>query len=258
MNIPKIGHLMFYVVIFINIAIPLSAVQLQITQDQKIETSQIDENAIKSYFKDVLGFVISDKGAEKLVKENRILSDEYLRKYSLNDFEYARARVMVEDYLSKLLIDKFQNKINLDDKVLLSYYYDNLEKFKESDKVDIIGYEFDSYDKALDFYYTIKKAHTPLSQAVQKFSPDIKNYPAQKLSSINYKVKRLIKKNASSYFLPPLFLGEKVKVLYIKKYYPAEGYIPFQKVRNKIKKILFDETFLKYRNQLIQQYMKNN
>ena len=243
-------------------AINIYAIQISITPDKNVSNIKIgsmDKQALKSYLKDTIGFVITEKGAKKVAKENRILANVYLKRYPLDTFTKHRIKIMIEDYLAKKMVDKVQKQIAISPKVIQSYYYDHLQDFKKPATVDLVGFDFPSYESAVDFYYKIRNKDIEFAKKLAKQKNiTIASYRHKKIKDLAPSIQKILKKDKEKYFLPPLIIGDHIKILYVSSYHKAKGYIPLKKVEGKIKKYLYDKTFFQYRKKILEEYENNH
>ena len=241
--------------VFLSLCVALFAIQIDIHQDRNLSISNEEVQAFRDYVKDMTNFVLNEKGAKKLVKENRVLALEYLQK-PLSSYDRSRIRVMVEDYLAKALVDRFQNKIlNTDPKILYSYYLEHIDKYKKSDTIDLVIFVFKDYQKAQEFYEKVKNIRD--LQKIQKEAKnahaldvkELENYPVARAGKI---VKSFLDPKRSDYFLPPIVFSKgNVRVIFVHRYHVAKDYEPFEKVKEKVKRDLFQEAYLRYREKLV-------
>jgi hypothetical protein len=234
----------------------LFAVNVEIEEDKNISISNIEKDALKSFVKETMNFVLMDKAAFKIAKENRILANEYIKNYGINQYDKARIRVEIEMYLSNRLTKKIQQKVNLPREILYSYYLDNKEKFKKSDKVDIAIFFFKNPEEAIEFYTKYRnKSFEEMRKAVEKTGGMVKEYNSKEVEKLKDPIKTLLKMQKRSKILLPPIVGVKYSsLLFVKRYHKGEGYKSFDEVKNTIKKLLYDKTFLKMRNEILKKY----
>lgn len=233
------------------------AIEIEISPDKRVVTTNKDKTAIQRFYDEVFKFHLTDDGAYKLVKENRILANAYLKKYGLSSEDMTRIKVETELYLANTMVRKIQNKIKLSDKVLYSYYVDNKDKFKNADSVDLSIFYFKDPEKAFRFYWEAKdKNFEDAKKLAKQISKDvvIKDYKEVKLSTMKPFFKNLIKKYGTGHLMPPIF-DEITSVSFIHTYHKAKGYKRFEDVKEEIRKILYNKTFLRERNKILLQYM---
>jgi hypothetical protein len=203
---------------------------------------------------------MSDNGARKVAKENKILANEYIKKFGLSNFDKSKIEVMVNTYLADNMVRRIQNKIKIPDKVLYSYYLDNKEKFRTGDQIDFISFEFDDMRKAVDFYVKVKDKDFSYAQKIaDKDNVKTKNFLNQRIFKIDPNIKKYLDDHKSGYFLPPIYLkGRNIKVLYVKNYKLSDknDYLSFEQVKEEIAKKLKKANFIKERNKLLEKYKR--
>ncbi len=243
------------IVVFIMIVAYSFAIQVKITPDKTIKMSNDDYSALKAYVQEVLKFHMSEKGARKIAKENRILANEYLKTKGLDKYDITKIKIMIETYLADKLIKDIQNNIKLPEKTLLSYYLDNKEQFRKGDTVDIISFEFDDMRKAIQFYNKVKDKDFDYAQKIaDKEGVNTKVYNNQERDTMFNVIKKYVEKGKEKYFLPPITIQGHVKVMYVQHYNKSNEYYSFEEAKDKIKKKLFDETFARERNKILAKY----
>ena len=238
----------------------INAIEIQLSPDKKIDVSQEDLMNYKNYMKQKYNYIITDnKGAKKLIRENRILANEFLKNQQYLRKNRNYIKIMLEDYLADKYVQNIQHSIKIPKKVLYSYYLDNKEKFKKKPKVKIERFRFSSYDKAMKFYQEARNISTPKiieTKAIQ-YGAQKKDYGWKSAASLKKRFLSFIKKNKKDYLTPPfVYTANSVNVYYIKDYRSGEGYLPFEKVKKQIEKILYNQTFEKVREDILKRYEK--
>ncbi len=241
------------------IVVPLFAIEVKVypDRDTNISISITEKNALKDFVKSTMNFVLRDKGAYNIAKENRVLANEYIKRKKLLNYDLARIKVEAEMYLATQLVQDIQNNIKLSDKLLLSYYLDNKERFKKPDEADIVLIFFNNYDDAAKFYENVKnRDFSYAKQLVKKYNATIKDYGFKKITELKPPTKEyLLQYKKSGIFLPPVILAPKsISILYVKEYRIGKGYRNFEDVKEDIRKFLHNKTFLRERNKILKKY----
>ena len=228
------------------------AIEVKLLQDSNITVDNDDVRAIRNFFVQKYNFHITDtRGAKKIVEENRILANQFLKE-GLFQKNKKSIQIEIEDMLAKRYVKDLQNRTKISDKVAKSYYLDNIQKYKKPPKVSIVSYRFEDIDNAYRFY---KESNTTsIDLLVKKYKP-IKQMEIEKkeINALPKSIRDFIDPDKNSYTLPPFVISKgKVDVFYIKEYYPADGYIPFEDVKNQIKNSLHKQTFAKERKKILE------
>ena len=233
------------------------AIEIQLFPDKKINVTRSDLGEYKTYIKKKYNYVITDnEGAKKLIRENRILANEFL-KNGMYKKEKEYIKIMLEDYLADKYVQNIQRSIKIPEKVLYSYYLDNKEKFKKPSQVNIIRFRFKTYDDAADFYNKARTLHN--EQAIKKLAmqhnAQIKDYGWRNVTTLKKNFTSFIKKNEKSYLIPPFIQNaQATNVYYIRDYKKEGDYYSFDKVKQKIRDILYAKTFEQKREEILKRY----
>jgi len=235
------------------------SIEINVTKDKKITVSEYDKNAVTAYLQQLFNFHITNKGAYKLVKENRMLANFYLDENNLSKYDISYIKIIAENYLADKVVKDIQSKADLSEKVLLSYYIENKDKFKKEDKIKPIIFWFKDPDDAINFYMQMKTKDLSYMKARSK------NFKVFKIEDVDYKpitffkkeIRNLISPEKKGKLLYPMVLSSQVaNVMYIEDYQKAVGNKPFKNIKEEIKKILLKKSFNDFRKKLIQQYRK--
>ena len=219
---------------------------IQITPDSSLKIDQKDIAAMKSFVKKKYHFIMNEKGAKKIVKENRLLSDAYLKHNLLSDFEKRMIRIEIEKKLADNYVSYLQKKKSFPEKVLKSYYYDHIEEFKKPDEVKLILYKFSKYDDALHFLQNPKNVTSYSKQNLGwKYIKGIKN-----------PYRQFIKSGKKGYYTPVFVMGKnRYDIFYVEDYRDNKNnYFPYKDVRSQIERIFLNKTFEREREKILRQY----
>ena len=234
-------------------------IDVKVDENKSITPTNREKDAFKSFSKETMRFNISDQGAYNLIKENRALANEYIKKFGISEFDKARLKVESEMYLANKMIKTIQQSISIPYEVLYSYYLDNKNQFKEGDKVDAIMFFFIDPDKAIDFYLKVKNEKINVNNLAKEFNFVQKKHVDLDVEKLKPVIKTILKKSKKKkYLLPPLIGSKYSVVMYIEKYKKSKGYKPFDKVKSVIEKKLYNETFIKKRNEILKKYGVKN
>jgi hypothetical protein len=235
----------------------LQSAEVSIVPDKDSSVSNEDIQHIQYYYKKYFNILLSEKGAKKIVKENRLLANAYLKKYGLSKNVKNLVRIVDEFILADQMVQKIQNNIKIPPKVLHTYYLDNIEKFKNDDLVKLKSFLFESPEEAISFY--IESKNKPLEDIVKLAKrhnvKTIRDYQETTIGSLTPFLKNNLKKGKQNYLLPPQ-LGSSYEVFYVIEYKSTNSYKPFEEVKEKIEKTLHKKRYLEERKRILSSLMK--
>jgi len=241
------------------------AIQITVSpdKDNNVSVSTIERDALKDFVYKTMNFELTDEGAYKVVRDNRILANEFLKQKKLTDFDKARLRVEAELYLSTRFVKDLQKSIKIPEKVLYSYYLDHKDEFKKEGQVDTVAFFFKSPEEAIAFYNQVKSKDLDFAMNLaKKFNNEkviVKEYGTRSLKTIKKPLKKFLEDPSNLHkFLPPfIYEPNFATIFYVRSYQPGKGYYSFDKVKKKIEKKLYDRTFLKKRQEILKKYGVN-
>jgi hypothetical protein len=237
------------------ITLQLSAVEVAL-KEAKFTQSKEKVKAFKKYLKNKGDFVANNEKDLLLnLEDDTILANQFFTKYYSKEVE-AEVENMVNRYLADAYIKKIQDETVLDDKIVESYYLDNIEKFKVKPVADILILQFENLDDATKFYNTTKKdsnslkiirnAENKIKKKIDYKHPINRMYPAYRDSLRDYK--------QSDYFTPPQYIRGSFVVLYIRSVVDEDRYYPIKDVKKYILKTLHKEVYTKERKKILDNY----
>jgi len=234
------------------------AIDVHIAKEKNISqnVSREEINGIQDYFYELFHFHMSERGAKKLLKENRALANEYLKKYGLSSYDKNRIKVITELYLANKFVKQIQNKVKLDDDEILSYYLDHKDEYLQPNTVDFVAFVFDTPENAMKFYEKNKKTSMKkLIKIAKQNHAIIKEYKKRSIKKLKADLRYLVNKYQHG-LLPPL-IGKKSSVIYIESFDKKKKYKSFNEVRKEIEKILKNKKFLDERQRIVKKYNKS-
>jgi len=230
------------------------AIDLSIAPDTNISITNQDTQNIQQYYKKYFNIVISDKGAKKIAKENRALANAYIqKKHGVPKNTKNFITIATEFILADQMIKDIQNQINISPKILHTYYLDNIEKFKKSDRVKLTSFLFPSPEDAITFYIENKTTNSlsKLIEAAKQYHvKTIRDYQETEVTYLDSFLRSNIKTDKSKYLLPPR-LSKNYEVFFVVEYHPSKGYRSFDEVKEEIKKDLHKKRYLQDRKKLL-------
>jgi len=239
-------------------ACSLGAVEVEV----KSSVYKTDENnilAFDRYLQDDKNFrAESRKDLEKNLHEDWILAEIYI-KDNFNDFEKAKVTNLVNRFLAKEQVKKIQKEIKISDDIIKSYYLDHLAEYKLKPYVEMKIFNFDTIESAYEFYI-FSRSHTfdeSMKYAINNnISPEKYNHPLNRMMpEMRYSLRDTKQKK---YFTPPQVFKQHYMVSYIENVTERDGYVEFKNVKKYIEKILWKETYLQKRFDLVSQYKEKN
>jgi len=218
------------------------------------QVSQADIKAMQEYVKRKYHLFLYKKSAKDAVIDSRILSNEYFKKRLFTPIEKKKLQIELEMRYADKYIDYLQRKIKIPEKVLKSYYYDNIEKFRTHPEVQFIRYRFNNYKDAYTFYQDLLLSKNP-KKIIEKYHPKVYQEPFVKITKLKEPYKSFVQSQKSGYPLPPIVVKKNVyDVFYIKNYKQENKYKPYEKVKKEIEDLLYKQTFAKRREEILKKY----
>lgn len=243
-----------YIAVLLILAIEVSAVEVTI-KEAPLNTSKEKIDAFKEYLKANGNFTAnSENDLLKNLEDDVTLANHYIAE-GMSKNEEQKINNMINRYLAKAEVKRIQEKIKLDDKIIDSYYLDNIETFKMKPIADITILQFKTLESASDFFSKTKKkeskelmidAKEEAAKLTQYKHPINKMYPVYRDSLRDY--------NESDYFTPPQYIKGQFVLLYVKSIEDKNRYYPLEKVRKYITDTLYKETFVRERRKIIDDY----
>lgn len=235
------------IIVFFGFLNYIEAITININNDKNTTVSPLEiEIHIKDAFKK-FGVKPTKEAAKKRIQENRILANVYIKKYGIPKNIYIRSKLNIESDLADAYVKKEQEKIELSNDVLKSYYIVHKEDFTKPKSIEAIVKRFNDYEKAVKFYNICRKENN-ITALTKEERPQ--EFFIQGLHPI---IRPLLKKVKENSCIPPLYLGKDflVFVIFNKK---KEKILPFLEVKNQIRKILLKKAYFKTRKKLLREY----
>ncbi len=240
---PKASLLFFIIFSFIN------AVELKIypSRDLNISDSEADILIMTTYKN--RGIKPTKEAAKKKIYENRVLADAYLKKYNIPTSLLINKKLEIEEALAKEYIKRFQKNVTIKNNVLKSYYVVHKKEFHRPQTIVYYPIEFDSFDRALQFYFQAKKNINIAKEYTKQH--EIKKYKVPK-ERIFLPIRKMFDNVKTSSILPPIYLGDSYVVFYVSHVLPGKE-LTFDEAKDKIRKILLRKSFNQTRNELLEE-----
>ncbi|SMC10164.1 peptidyl-prolyl cis-trans isomerase [Nitratiruptor tergarcus] len=235
----------------------LFAIEVDIKPDTPpIRVSKGDIFTLKNYLFKKFRFRIKEKGARKVVLENRILANEYLKQGLLTPREKNRIKIELEIKLADNFVTHLQKSIKISPEILKSYYYDHIKEYKKSDKVQIERIRFKSYQDALEFYKKVNQYPKDKDILLTQFKGKVIYQGTVEKERLKTNIASFLQKGKEHYAIPPIVVrSDIIDVYYIEKYIPSQGYKPFEEVKEEIENKLHKQLFAKKRKEILEKYL---
>ena len=236
--------------LFLNVF--LSAIEIDFISDKKIDVTQ-DEI---TYFKaQVLKqrVRIDDKEAKRILNENRILANLYLKEETIPQSYRINLTHKVEKMLAKMLVDKYEEKLELSEDILLSYYRAKKDEFYKKKQILLNVYKFNDFDSALEMYMAKREKIDNMDAYAKEH--DIKMIEQQlEVDNMHIQIRANLKNlEDENYLVPPLKWADGYIVVHAVRFI-EENYMPYEEVKEDIKERLMVQNRKNARKKLMQEY----
>ena len=213
------------------------------------EVSQLKKNLLIKKIK------IDDKEASRVLEENMILSNLFLIENKLTEEMKNNFKILIEDRIANILVGQKEKDLDLNDDILLSYYKDKKKLFFSKEIATLKVYQFNDFNTALEFYQDFEKNPARISSYADDKNISMVTQKLE-LSAIHPQIKGYLRdKTEMNYLMPPQKWADFFIAIYVEKIQP-EGFLPYEKVKAKIKQKLVEENRSKTKRDLIDYYKK--
>ncbi len=227
----------------------LYAIDLQIKPDVNTTVSSLEADQMITLFSKKR-IRIEKQDAKKAVLDNRILSNAFLKEDKIPEYLLADITLAIEETLSELYVKQNQEKIEINDQIIESYYKTNQKEFIKDNIFDLDAYTFTSFDKALPFYQTYQFAPEKAKQYAMDSNISMLSEKLE-YKKIAPAIKSVLQDhNKTNYFTAPIVLKEKTLVVHVKAA-TESGYYTLEESKEKIKTILLQKIFATTRSKLL-------
>lgn len=235
----------------------LYAIELNITTSKDINASKEEIKAtIDQYMQNHVKIEYQD--AKKVVEDNRIMSDIYIKKNPLDDYAKSTILLRIEEFFAGKFIANLQQKESLSDDILKSYYIENTEEFKEPAYLKMKFFTSNNYETIYKLYSKIKENKSIPNRKFLKEN----NISARDVNASITQLRRdivdmLPSKDMNGFFTTPEFFTDHYTLIYILES-KEEKIKSYSMVKNDIKHKLLLKTFKRKRNEFIKKYKKDH
>lgn len=235
----------------------LSAITLNIGLDDGAPITTAEKEAFIADTRQKQRITIDKKEAERILTENRRLADGWIKEDGLTENELLKIRFDLERAFSERLIRKHQEKIEIDDDVLKSYYMANKDEFVYGTGVSFKAYTFGAFNEAAAFYAKFKDNYSSIPEYVNENNITVVESTRNTLSSLHPVIESmLLDHNKTNYITAPGRFKGKFVVLDVLEF--TEDIVhPYNKaVKKNIRNKLYYKTKSKSREMLLEKYAK--
>lgn len=229
------------------------AINLEVTPSQSYDISQIDiENTVKLW--QGRNLRIDAKEAKKLILENRVLADAFLKQGYFSDSVASENKIVYEEKLADLLVKNELKKIDNVD-IPLSYYEDNKHEFYLKEDVHFKVYAYKTFEEALACYDANKNKIDQLERYAKETNASVEEHTIS-LKTLHPQLQNLlIDFTSGSYITPPQKFYTNYIVFEVVEIIKAHLQ-PFKEVEEKIRKKLKKRIMNEKRTELVKKYFQ--
>lgn len=232
-------------------------IDINIVPDFSTSNIQLLGTALKEHLRADANFIMdSASDAERLAKENRTLSNAYLQKRPLSDYDKAYITMLGNEYLAKKFVKELQNAIEISDTALKSYYLDNLKKYQQPAMLNVTTYQFTTFEDALRFYQACTMKNAAAIQAKATEGGVQMNDLQLNQQQLDPAIHKALGEHTSNFLTYPLYFQENYYLIYLNNLTAIDSHLPFEEVKEHIKQALWQQTYLKKRQEILDQYGK--
>lgn len=236
----------------IVVVLPLGAVDISVVPSGDNVTQQERQTYIAD-LKKRRRIVIDDKEAKRVLSENRMLANAWLKTHTLKASDLYNTRHSLEAKFANALIDEAQDKIKTNDDVLKSYYVVHQSEFTYGDLVDFTAFSFKDFDAAYDFYKQNAASPVKADAAAKEAKIEQRSktqYPRERLDPV---LNNVIGDDVfeEPYLTIPVKFKKEFLVLRIDGYV-KDAPVPYEKAKKRIRRTLLNETRLTARKVLLE------
>jgi hypothetical protein len=238
--------------LFIWLGINVCAVQIQVKTDKNIsvpndEIVYLQQQYAERYMQ------LPKKGAEEIIRQNRLLSNAFIKEGMMTTAAAIKFRILSERFLANSYVKALQAKEKIPMEVLRSYYFDKHNHFKKPKVIVGKKYCFDSYNDAHSFFVQCNKEESKkkecekIAETSDARSVDVN----QSLNTMSVDVSRqILLFEKKGYVLPPYYEKDEYCIQVVDSVEDNQFYT-FEEVKQQIETSLWQETFAKKRKEIL-------
>lgn len=176
------------------------------------------------------GFIAEDSALQKKTVMDSLFAHEYMQH---NEIDLEELNVLIERYFSKKYQEeKLLSALNVpnEEKILKSYYLDNLEKYRIADTIDIYQLFFKTEQSAKQFV----KKHPKITKTAEYTSELFKKMPKIRVSALTNEYKLNLMRHDENVTTGPVEIpGGYFEVMFYNNRIEGKS-ITFQQARNEV------------------------
>ncbi len=230
----------------------LYGIELSIQSANRTYPNESEIELLKKNLKSKM-IIIDDKESARVLEENMILSNLFLKEAGLSKEFKTDIKIYIEGKLADELVRQKEKSIDVSDDVLLSYYKDKKKKFFSKNMVKMQIYMFDDFESALKVYEDFYKKPAALDKYagennISKVTQDLM------FDNIHPQIKGYLKDvKEENYIVPPQKWAKNFIVVYVEKI-DTEYFKPFEEVKEEIKTLLLNDNKNRLKKELVEYY----
>jgi predicted transcriptional regulator len=236
--------------LFLNVF--LYAIEIDFIADKKIDVSQDEITQFKAQ---VLKqrIRIDDKEAKRVLMENRILANYYLKNEKVPQFFKLNLVHKTEKLLAKMLVDKYEEELELSDDILLSYYRAKKDEFYRQKQILLNVYKFKDFDSALEMYMAKRDKMDSLDSYAKEHEIKMIEQLLE-VSNMHQQIRSNLRNlEDENYLVPPQKWADGYIVVHAVRFV-EENYMPYEEIKEDIRERLIVQNRKNARRKLMQEY----
>jgi hypothetical protein len=233
-------------------SVHLLALNIQVSESSNHNISSLDiEKTVALWQKRNLR--IDDQEAKKLVLENRVLADAFLKNGNLNDAIKVENQIVYEEQLADIFVQNELKKID-NIEIPLSYYENNKHEFFVLADIKFKVYAFKAFEEALDCYNKNKNDISLLDAYATEHNTTVEEH-TMSLKQLHPQLQNLlIDFETKGYIAPPQKFFTNYIVFEVVDIIKAHLQ-PFEEVKASIQTKLKKKIMNQKRDELLEQYL---
>jgi hypothetical protein len=225
---------------FLIFPLTLLASPITLSYNPQANTSASSEEVamLKAAYRD-RNVIIEDDAAKKVIAENRYLYQNYLKEGKIPEEVRLNFILEFEKQLAYKAIKDQQEKIDIDDTTLKSYYIANPKEFEKPEQINLSIYQLPSFEAGAKAYEALKENLLHVEAYAQDHNFSKHDYNVS-LDRMDRNLQPLFKDNTKTapYILPPQYYHGAYRLFVLHSKEPS-GHYSFEESKERIKTILY-------------------